>query len=126
VPGKAAAQREVRPGRLTALGAVLEGCGWAEVGGRIIRDASDRVCGRTPWIPRHPWWLERPEGLTERRAHQVVALALEGRTLGDRQRAYLAWLVAQADELARGEGEGSVSSDNACDSYGTWSDAGPR
>lgn len=40
--------------------------------------------------------------MTERKAHQVVALALEGRALGDRQRHYLAWLLDQADELAAG------------------------
>jgi hypothetical protein len=61
--------------------------------------------------------------LTERKAYQCVALALEARPLGERQRHYLAWLIAQADELAAGpppdpqgwgEGRGGES-DNTCE-----------
>lgn len=92
------------PGTLSALEHVLNGCGWAEIGGRLLREngTEGAVIGRTPWIPREPWWHGRPEGLTERRAHAVVAAALSGRRLGCRERRYLHWLVQLAE---KGPGE---------------------
>lgn len=89
---------------LSALARVLGGCGWDQVGGRLLRAQGDQgeVVGRTDWIPRAPWWLERPDGLTERRCHQVVADALAGRRLGPRQRRYLTWLMAIAEAERRG------------------------
>jgi hypothetical protein len=67
-------------------------------------------------VPRAPWWPGKPEGLTEERARQVVALALEGRALGERQLRYLAWLLSIADDYLDGRvpGEDSAAaSDNA-------------
>jgi hypothetical protein len=96
----------IRPGTLAALERVLDGCGWDEVGGRLLRKYGDEgpVIGRTVWIARCQWWHERPEGLTEKRARAVVTKALRGCPLGPRQRRYLAFLVNVAEEaVKRGE-----------------------
>jgi hypothetical protein len=97
-----AATAPVKPGTLAALERVLDGCGWDEVGGRLIRADGDSgpVVGRTVWIARADWWHDRPFGLTEKRARAVVELALHGCRLGDRQRRYLSFLVGVAEAAA--------------------------
>jgi hypothetical protein len=87
---------------LASLARVLAQCGWAEIGGRLLRAQGDQgeVIGRTTWVARAPWWLERPEGLTEARCAQVIGAALGGARLGERQRRWLAWLVAVAEAEA--------------------------
>jgi hypothetical protein len=92
----------VKPGTLAALERVLDGCGWDEVGGRLIRADGDSgpVVGRTVWIARCEWWRDRPAGLTEKRARAVVELALHGCRLGGRQRRYLGFLVGVAEAAA--------------------------
>lgn len=92
----------MRPGTLSALERVLDACGWDQEGGRLIRAAGDSgpVVGRTVWIARAPWWHDRPEGLTEKRARAVIAAALAGVRLGARQRRYVTWLLARAEAEA--------------------------
>lgn len=92
----------MRPGTLSALESVLDGCGWDQVGGRLLRDTDGRVTGRTPWIARAPWWHDRPAGLTEKRARVVIGQALTGQRLGARQRRYLLFLLRVADDVAAG------------------------
>jgi hypothetical protein len=94
------------PGTLTALDRVLDGCGWDEVGGRLIRaygpDGDGPVIGRTSWVARAPWWHDRPAGLTEKRARQVIEAALSCRRLGPRQSRYVRWLLEVAEMEAGG------------------------
>jgi hypothetical protein len=104
----------MKPGTLAALERVLAGCGWDQEGGRLLRADGDQgpVIGRTTWIARAPWWHDRPEGLTERRAWEVIDAALTGRRLGDRQRRYVKWLIEVAEAEAGGPGRAGPS-DNA-------------
>jgi hypothetical protein len=39
---------------------VVSEAGWAEVGGRILRDAEGEVVNRTRWVPFAEWWVDRP------------------------------------------------------------------
>lgn len=91
----------IAPGTLAALERVLDGCGWDQ-GGRVIRGRGPEgpVTGRTVWIARCAWWHDRPAGLTERRAREVVHKALRGCPLGERRR-YLAFLVDTAEEAVK-------------------------
>jgi hypothetical protein len=118
VPGKAASWGRLEPGVLSALERVLDACGWDQAGGRLLRADGDQgaVIGRTSWIARAPWWEGRPEGLTERRAHQVVRLALAGALLGARQRRYLAWLL----DVARAEAEADRSDNTRATEAAAW------
>lgn len=60
--------------------------GWAETGGRMIREPSadglGEVTGRTSWVPRTEWWQGRPAGLTEAETKNAIDKALAGEKLG--------------------------------------------
>jgi hypothetical protein len=53
--------------------------GWAQVGGKIIRETADgvsQVTGRTTWIAHHPWFAAMPERLNEHETKLAVNKAL--------------------------------------------------
>jgi hypothetical protein len=56
--------------------------GWEQVGGKMIRadgtDQSSDVVGRTPWIPKQPWYQMIPERLNEEQTIEAVGKALNG------------------------------------------------
>jgi hypothetical protein len=95
---------------LVRLAELLREAGWAEKGGYVVRDPhTDAVVDRTVWVPRCEWWRDKPEDLTEKRAHEVLFAALRGRKLGARQRRHLAYLIDVAqrpDEREGWEGDG--------------------
>ncbi len=56
--------------------------GWAQEGGRLIRDPDTQaVTGRTGWVPNADWWAGRPKGLKEAQVHAAVDKALAGEAL---------------------------------------------
>lgn len=72
--------------------------GMAERGGQLIRDPITRhVIGRTKWVPRSEWWMDRPgkPQMSEKEVRRLVDLALRGRTkaLGPKQRETLNWML---------------------------------
>jgi hypothetical protein len=98
------------------LRATLEGMrnetGWAQVGGRVIRegqqtpgglvgDGQGDVVGRTEWIPRAEWWPSRPKGLNEDQVHTAVDKALRGAPLTKREREMIEFMSDVADERNR-------------------------
>lgn len=68
--------------------------GWAQVGGQMIRaDAADQsspVTGRTPWIPKQPWYQMLPERLNEHDTQIAVGKALNGEPMTAKQKRVVA------------------------------------
>jgi hypothetical protein len=75
--------------------------GWAEVGGKLIRQqeagdlglGSGEVLGRTQWLPKADWWPGKPKSLTEKTGSDLVQKVLEGKTLTKADKANLEFLV---------------------------------
>lgn len=60
--------------------------GWAQIGGRLLRDATTgEATGRTTWIPHADWWPGRPKGLKEDEVHAAVDKAVSGQPMGKRE-----------------------------------------
>ena len=78
--------------------------GWAERGGKLLRDASGQVTGRTKWLPRDPWWAAyKASGsgtLSEAQAKAALQAAIDGQPLTAKQQALLTFL-ADYDAVAR-------------------------
>lgn len=68
---------------LAEMRALASEIGWAEYGGRIIRDSdTGEVSGRTPWVPRSDFWPSRPDAsLTESQAFAAIGKIERGETL---------------------------------------------
>lgn len=68
--------------------------GWAQVGGQMIRadgtDQTSQVTGRTPWIPKQPWYQMLPERLNEHDTKIAVGKALNGEPLTAKQKRVVA------------------------------------
>jgi hypothetical protein len=75
--------------------------GWAEVGGKLLRQqeagdlglGSGEVLGRTQWLPKADWWPGKPKSLTEKTGNDLVQKVLEGKTLTKADKANLEFLV---------------------------------
>lgn len=88
------------------LQAMAANAGWAEVGGRLLReDAADntsKVIGRTQWIPKEEWWRGRPKGMTEAKTAKAVQKAIAGETLNVAEKRMIEYMVNVAEgNLAR-------------------------
>lgn len=76
--------------------------GWAETGGKILRDANTGdVVGRTQWIPRYDWWQGRPDSLNEAKTKAAIDKALNGETLKAAERRMVEYLLDVADERVK-------------------------
>ncbi|MCU0950794.1 MAG: hypothetical protein MUC68_06945 [Burkholderiaceae bacterium] len=89
-------------GQLTGM---REDTGWAQEGGRILRedgeDQMSAVVGRTTWIPNAEWWPGRPKGLTEAQVKRAIDKALAGEKLTKRETDMVRYLVDVAAERER-------------------------
>lgn len=109
VPQKRAVGDEVLRAQLQAM--ADEG-GWAQVGGRVIRESGTgpeegqgslagtgegAVIGRTSWIPNAEWWPGRPVGYNTQQVKDIVAKALAGERLGPKQQQLLEYMTEVAD-----------------------------
>jgi hypothetical protein len=88
------------------LQAMSANAGWAEVGGRLLReDAEDntsKVIGRTKWIPKEEWWRGRPKGMTEAKTAKAVEKAIAGEPLNVAEKRMIEYMVNVAEgNLAR-------------------------
>jgi len=82
---------------LEQLARALRQMGWDEIGGKLLRcEETGRVIGRTKWIPRAPWWAERPFWFNEQQCAGVVHKMLRGRSLTQLERRVLAYLIEVA------------------------------
>jgi hypothetical protein len=77
--------------------------GWAEVGGRMIRQqhsevAGDETISRTKWIPRADWWPGRAGKLNEAQTQVAVRKALAGENLSKREQQAIDYMVEVASQ----------------------------
>lgn len=86
---------------------LADNAGWAEVGGRLLRenaeDQTSPVVGRTQWIPKQEWWTGRPATksgageLNERQTQRAVEKALNGEKLNAKERRLIEYMVNVAE-----------------------------
>lgn len=77
--------------------------GWAEVGGRMIRQKHSEVAGdetitRSQWIPKADWWKGRPGGLNEAQTQEAVRKAIAGEKLNAREQRAVDYMVEVSNE----------------------------
>lgn len=77
--------------------------GWAEVGGRMIRQktgerAGEETISRTQWIPKSDWWKGRPGGLNEAQTQEAVRKAVAGEPLKKREQQAIDYMTEVARE----------------------------
>ena len=77
--------------------------GWAETGGKLLRDAGDEgnVIGRTHWVPNAEWWPGRPKGLKETEVRKAVDKALAGETLTTKERKMVEYMADVAEQRVK-------------------------
>lgn len=76
------------------LAYMADQAGWEQVGGKMIRadglDQSSDVTGRTPWIPKQPWYQMMPERLNEDDTIEAVGKALTGQPMTAKEKRVIA------------------------------------
>lgn len=80
-----------------ALASYRDTTGWAERGGRLLRDQAGKVTGRSKWLPNDPWWQAYKQGsntLDERAAKEQLQRAIDGKPLTRRGRQLLEFIGA--------------------------------
>lgn len=80
------------------LESMAKNAGWAEVGGRMIRNEQGEVTGRTGWIPHEPWWQGRAGGLDKEQTREAVRKALAGEALSRNETRAIDYMVEKAQE----------------------------
>lgn len=92
-----------------SLTAMKAETGWAQEGGKLLRDATtDQAVGRTSWIPHADWWPGRPKGLKEQQIHAAVDKALAGKPLSKPEQRMVDFMTQVHDErtaMAQTHGE---------------------
>lgn len=92
-PEKLKADAELR----RSLEGMKQETGWDTVGGRMLRDhKTGEVIGRTPWLPRYPWYKDKPTVHSERQVQAVIDKMLAGRKLGSQEQVLAEWLAGVA------------------------------
>ena len=75
--------------------------GWAEVGGRMIRqqdDGGNETITRTAWVPNAEWWPGRPKGLKETDLHKAIDKAVAGEKLNPAERRAVEYMADVAEQ----------------------------
>lgn len=71
--------------------------GWDTIGGRILRDhKTGEVTGRTLWLPRYPWFKDKPAFASVKMIRAVINKSLAGARLGKREQELANWLAEVA------------------------------
>lgn len=108
------------PEKTNALRTLAGQAGWAQVGGKLLREGAmtetglvgegqGAVNGRTKWLPKAEWWPDRPAkridkktgqvtGYNEAETADIVEKGIAGKLLGKKQREYFDFLNGLADE----------------------------
>lgn len=85
--------------RVDDLRWMAQEAGWAEIGGRIIRDPdTNQVTGRTRWIPRAEWWQGRPGSISERDFREAVRKAAAGEKLKPKEQRAIDYALDYIEE----------------------------
>ena len=80
-----------------SIEAMANETGWAEVGGRMIRNEDGSV-SRTAWVPNAEWWPGRPKELSEAKAKQAIQKALAGEPLKPAEQRLVDYMLDYARE----------------------------
>jgi GGDEF domain-containing protein len=92
LPGDATS--ELNEQQIASLEGMRNAGGWAQEGGRVLRDEAGQVSGRTSWLPKQDWWQGRPHALSERATQRTIDKLLEGRPLAKRERDMADYLLS--------------------------------
>lgn len=96
------AQKLQRPDIQKELEFMKGETGWAEIGGKILRDpVTGEVNARTKWIPNYDWWPSRPDSLNEAKTVKAITKALAGQELNAKESRMVAYLADIADERVK-------------------------
>jgi hypothetical protein len=80
-----------------SIEAMANETGWAEVGGRMIRN-EDGSISRTAWVPNAEWWPGRPKELSEAKAKKAIQKALDGEPLKPAEQRLIDYMLEYARE----------------------------
>lgn len=75
--------------------------GWAEVGGRMIRQqdaGGNETITRTAWVPNAEWWPGRPKGLKESEVQKAIDKAVAGEKLKPAERKVVEYMADVAEQ----------------------------
>lgn len=93
------------PEQVSRLQAVEREIGWAEVGGRMIREADTggekpEVVGRTSWVPKSNFWPERPtpKSITQGAARAALRKVAAGQRLSTSEQRFIDYAEKWLDE----------------------------
>jgi hypothetical protein len=71
--------------------------GWDTRGGRVLMaDDGKTVIGRTQWLPRYPWFKDKPTAHNEKQVQSVIDKMLAGKKLGSQEQVLANWLAEVA------------------------------
>lgn len=106
-------KRALRDSRLSEeryrreLARMAREAGWAEIGGRLIRedsnDCKSPVIGRTAWVPYAEWFqrLQQDDGARvtggQQAVERAVTLALRGWRMTTRERRTVTWMLCEIE-----------------------------
>ena len=94
-------KEDYTPEQKRTLEALKSQTGYAEVGGRLLRDeATGDVTGRTSWVPKMEWWPDRPKGLTEKQAIAAMDKAAKGEPLTKREKRLVDYMLEMEAKTA--------------------------
>jgi len=98
----ALATRLQNPDVRAELERMAQHAGWAEKGGRLMRDPkTEQVTGRTKWVPKETWWAERGVNLNEAQTRTAVRKALAGESLSGRERHLVEFMLKIAEDVVQ-------------------------
>lgn len=80
-----------------SIEAMANETGWAEVGGRMIRN-EDGSISRTAWVPNAEWWPGRPKELSEAKAKKAIQKALAGEPLKPAEQRLIDYMLEYSRE----------------------------
>lgn len=92
-------------GTTETLRAMAARAGWAEQGGRLLRDPDGVVIGRTKWMPTEPWFAEMQRDKSTRMKPQDLRDAVEKTIRGEKvtpqQARALKYLLDENDRITQ-------------------------
>lgn len=95
----------------SVLKSYADNAGWAQEGGRLLRDADGNANGRTTWEARDPYWKEMPAGYRERNGEwfrSAVEKALSGKKLTKREENAVKWALDHYESEVKYNSEPSM------------------
>lgn len=86
----------------TELTGMAKEAGWAQEGGKMLRNASSGEITRTTWIPNAAWWPGRPNKLGAKEVQEAVRKALAGERLSIPEKRMVQYMLDNAQRTIAG------------------------